>query len=69
MPTIREGSQGIAVRVLQRMLLAAGCALPCKVDGICGPITVEAIKAYQTTHNLTINGECCPIMWAALAAG
>ena len=67
MPTIREGAQGVAVRVLQRMLRAAGCALPCAVNGKCDPETVEAIKAFQTTHNLLVDGICGPITWAALA--
>lgn len=67
MPTIREGSQGVAVRVLQRMLLLAGCTLPCNVNGICARETVEAVKAYQATHNLTPDGICGPLTWAALA--
>lgn len=68
MPTIRKGAQGVAVRVLQRMLIAAGCTLPrYGVDGDCGAETVEAVKAFQTTHNLTVDGVAGPLTWAALA--
>lgn len=70
MPTIRKGDKGTAVKVLQRMLMAAGCKLPrYGADGSCGAETVDAVKAFQTTHNLTIDGICGPLTWAALAAG
>lgn len=68
MPTIRKGMKGTAVRVLQRMLIAAGCTLPrYGVDGDAGAETVEAVKAFQTTHNLTVDGVAGPLTWAALA--
>lgn len=68
MPTIRKGDEGTAVRVLQRMLMAAGCKLPrYGVDGDCGAETVAAVKAFQTTHALTVDGVCGPLTWAALA--
>ena len=70
MPTIRKGDKGTAVKVLQRMLMAAGCKLPrYGADGSCGEETVDAVKAFQTTHNLTVDGICGPLTWAALAAG
>lgn len=68
MPTIRKGMQGTAVRVLQRMLLAAGCTLPrYGVDGQCGAETVAAVEAFQTTHRLAADGVAGPLTWAALA--
>lgn len=68
MPTIRKGMQGTAVRVLQRMLLAAGCTLPrYGVDGQCGAETVAAVVAFQTTHRLAADGVAGPLTWAALA--
>lgn len=70
MPTIRKGDKGTAVKVLQRMLMAAGSTLPkYGADGSCGAETVAAVKAFQTTHNLTVDGICGPLTWAALAAG
>lgn len=68
MPTIRKGMSGTAVRVLQRMLLANGCTLPrYGVDGDAGAETIAAVKAFQTTHNLNVDGVAGPLTWAALA--
>ena len=68
MPTIKKGMQGTAVKVLQRMLLANGCTLPrYGADGNAGAETVEAVKAFQTTHKLTVDGVAGPLTWAALA--
>ena len=68
MPTIRKGDKGTAVKVLQRMLIMRGCKLPrYGCDGQCGAETVEAVKAYQTTHALHPDGICGPLTWAALA--
>lgn len=68
MPTISKGMQGTAVRVLQRMLLANGCTLPrYGVDGDAGAETIAAVKAFQTAHNLTVDGVAGPLTWAALA--
>lgn len=67
-PTIRKGDKGLAVKICQRMLLAAGCKLErYGVDGDYGAETVAAVKAFQTAHNLTIDGICGPLTWAALA--
>ena len=68
MPTIRKGMEGTAVRILQRMLLANGCTLPrYGVDGDAGAETIAAVKAFQTTHKLTVDGVAGPLTWAALA--
>lgn len=68
MPTIRKGDKGTAVKILQRMLILRGCKLPrYGCDGQCGAETVEAVKAYQTTHALHPDGICGPLTWAALA--
>lgn len=68
MPTIRKGMQGTGVRVLQRMLLANGCTLPrFGVDGDAGAETIAAVKAFQATHSLTVDGVAGPLTWAALA--
>lgn len=68
MPTIRKGMQGTAVKVLQRMLLANGCTLPrYGADGDAGAETIAAVKAFQTTHKLSVDGVAGPLTWAALA--
>ena len=67
MPTIRAGQQGLAVKVMQRFLKARGAKLErYGCDGQCGAETVEALKAYQTTHSLTVDGVCGPLTWASL---
>ncbi len=68
MPTIRNGAQGVAVKVMQRLLIAHGAKLSgYGADGKCGNETVQAVKAFQTAHNLTPDGVCGPLTWAALA--
>ena len=68
-PTIRKGSKGDKVREMQNLLIKAGCTLPrYGADGHCGAETVEAIKAFQTTHGLTADGVCGALTWAALKA-
>lgn len=68
MPTLRDGDQGTAVRILQRMLIMRGCQLPrYGCDAHYGEETKAAVKAYQTTHALTTDGICGPLTWASLA--
>lgn len=67
MPTLRKGNKGLAVKVLQRFLKARGAKLEkygCDADF--GAETLEAVKAFQTSHNLTADGICGPLTWAAL---
>lgn len=68
MPTIRKGDKGTAVKVLQRLLILNGAALSgYGADGKCGSETVKAVKAFQTANNLSPDGVCGPLTWAALA--
>lgn len=67
LPTIRRDYEGVAVKLLQRLLMAEGCKLPkYGADGKCGSETIEAVKAFQTTHNLSADGICGPLTWAKL---
>lgn len=67
-PTLRNGAQGTAVKVLQRLLIANGAKLSrYGADGKYGAETEAAVKAFQTAHNLTPDGICGPLTWAALA--
>jgi hypothetical protein len=54
MPVISFGSSGVSVRVLQRLLLSNGYGIP--VDGVFGPITETAVKAFQNRRNLSADG-------------
>jgi hypothetical protein len=52
---LKKGSQGDDVRVLQGALAAAGFD-PGSIDGIFGPRTERAVKAFQAFHGLAIDG-------------
>ena len=60
MTTLKKGSRGSEVRILQ-------LALNIKADGIFGSDTQSALTAFQKVHNLTANGICDSTTWAALA--
>ncbi len=66
-PTLRLGDRGEQVRRLQRRLLAHGLA-PGPVDGRFGPQTLAAVKAFQRTHGLVVDGVVGPATWRALLA-
>ncbi|MBH8563270.1 peptidoglycan-binding protein [Nostoc sp. CENA67] len=54
LPNLRFNSSGLAVRVLQRLLVANGYAI--RVDGVFGALTESAVKAFQNQHNLIVDG-------------
>ncbi len=56
-PTLRKGSKGNAVRVLQTMLLKLGYDLgPCGIDGDFGKATEAAVRSFQSDHRLEVDG-------------
>jgi hypothetical protein len=65
--TIQQGSTGDDVRRAQRALDRAGFG-PGAVDGIFGPKTDAAVRAFQTARGLTVDGIVGPQTWAALPA-
>lgn len=54
---VKEGSTGEAVRHVQQLLIEQGF-LEGDADGACGPLTVEAIKKFQESRGLTVDGVC-----------
>jgi hypothetical protein len=60
--TLRRGSSGSAVKVLQKAL--GGLT----VDGVFGPLTEARVKAYQKSKGLTQNGVVDAKVWDALGA-
>ncbi|MCC5641926.1 peptidoglycan-binding protein [Nostoc sp. CHAB 5824] len=64
MPTLYFGSSGLAVRVLQRLLVSNGYTV--RVDGIYGALTETAVKAFQNQQNLATDGIVGQRTWRAL---
>ena len=59
-PTIRKGDKGAHVINAQRLLGIA-------TDGVFGPKTEDAVKAFQRSKGLTADGVVGPRTWAVLA--
>jgi peptidoglycan hydrolase-like protein with peptidoglycan-binding domain len=64
--TTRQGSSGSAVMALQRQLNAHGASLG--VDGQFGPATETAVKNYQSSRNLSVDGIAGPQTWSSLVS-
>jgi murein L,D-transpeptidase YcbB/YkuD len=63
-PLVRRGDSRHPVHSLQRLLRAHGHDL--QVDGIFGPITDRAVRAFQGAKGLTVDGIAGPRTWSAL---
>lgn len=67
-PTLREGSTGIAVKRLQRSLTAA-LGQTVAIDGDFGPATETAVRSYQSSRGLDVDGIVGAQTWGALQSG
>ena len=67
MNTLKNGSRGTQVKVLQFLLNELGydCG---EADGIFGSKTLAAVKAYQKAKSLTVDGICGKNTWTKLLA-
>lgn len=63
-PTVRLGSRGPAVALLQQKLNAKGYHLA--TDGIFGPKTQAAVLSFQRARGLAVDGIVGPKTWGAL---
>lgn len=63
-PTIKSGSKGEYVEKAQELLNKAGASL--SIDGSFGPLTLAAVKKFQTEEGLDVDGVVGPKTWAAL---
>jgi peptidoglycan hydrolase-like protein with peptidoglycan-binding domain len=63
-PLVREGDQEHPVQTLQYLLRARGHNLT--VDGIFGPATAAAVRAFQQQEGLVVDGIVGPATWSAL---
>ncbi|HEU5226676.1 MAG TPA: peptidoglycan-binding protein [Ktedonobacteraceae bacterium] len=64
--TTSQGNTGSAVQALQRQLNAHGASLT--VDGNFGPATTTAVKNYQSSHNLGVDGIAGLQTWSSLVS-
>jgi peptidoglycan hydrolase-like protein with peptidoglycan-binding domain len=64
--TVAKGSQGDTVKQLQRILNAKGASPALAVDGIFGPLTLAAVKAFQAKHGLQVDGVVGKKTWTEL---
>ena len=63
-PVVQNGSQGHPIRTLQFLLRAHGHNLT--VDGMFGPATEAAVKAFQTSKGMTADGILSGQTWSTL---
>lgn len=67
LPTLRKGSKGSYVTLLQTLLLNRGYKLPVYgADGDFGNETLSAVKQFQANNHLTVDGIVGPKTWALL---
>jgi peptidoglycan hydrolase-like protein with peptidoglycan-binding domain len=64
-PTVRKGSTGPYVKLVQELLSLRGYIL--KVDGIFGPATETYVRSFQKAHGLEADGIVGPMTWNKLA--
>jgi peptidoglycan hydrolase-like protein with peptidoglycan-binding domain len=63
-PVVKVGSNGHPVKTLQYLLGAHGHTVV--VDGVFGPNTEAAVKAFQASRGLASDGVVGPMTWAPL---
>jgi hypothetical protein len=67
LPTLSQGSEGDAVARLQALLnVATGAGLD--EDGIFGPLTEAAVRDFQASRHLIVDGIVGPQTWTALVS-
>jgi hypothetical protein len=67
-PQIALGDKGAVVYKLQQLLVLKGRNKTLKIDGEFGPLTENAVRDFQKTHGLGVDGVCGPATWKALGA-
>jgi peptidoglycan hydrolase-like protein with peptidoglycan-binding domain len=67
LPTLQLGSRGTAVAQLQARLATVGFSAG-PSDGVFGPVTQGAVRAFQASRGLAADGVVGPRTWGALVA-
>lgn len=67
-PTLYYGGTGSCVKEGQRLLNQRG-GYGLVRDGKFGPVTLKAVRHYQSAHGISPTGNIGPITWASLVAG
>ncbi|MET8575226.1 peptidoglycan-binding domain-containing protein [Streptomyces sp. NPDC005012] len=66
-PTVSYGSTGVTVREAQCLLLALGYNVGHSgIDGVFGPGTRSAVRAFQSDYGLLVDGIVGPRTWNGL---
>ena len=67
LPVLSEGSKGIAVKIMQELLIGAGFSCgPDAADGDFGPNTAKALKRFQSAMELAADAVCGKETWEEL---
>jgi polysaccharide deacetylase family sporulation protein PdaB len=61
---LKIGSSGSSVRTLQQALTKKGYSL--SADGVFGPMTQSAVKSYQSSQGITVDGIVGSVTWGRL---
>ena len=70
LPVLRKGSQGAPVKALQHLLIGNGCSCGSYgADGDFGAATDTALKAYQKSKGITVDGIAGAETWNKLLKG
>src|SRR5436190_1015638 len=66
---VQQGANGDAVRAVQSQIHGRGDGGHLAIDGIFGPATNEAVRAFQTLLGLAVDGIVGPQSWIHLVNG
>ena len=66
-PTLRRGSRGCYVMILQDALSTLGYQTGSRIDGIFGARTEEALKGFQRRTSLRVDGVCGCNSWKKIS--
>jgi peptidoglycan hydrolase-like protein with peptidoglycan-binding domain len=67
-PILSSGSTGADVRRVQRILVMIKLLNSTEINGTFGAPTKQAVKDFQSSKALTVDGVVGPLTWAALPA-